>query len=385
MDSVREADRLRARLETLLEEARRNEEKLARFDEFERRLMATRSFPAVVAILLDEYRQAFALDAVQLYWIDREGDVARLYETLGQAVPSGLNLVADLADIRLPGVTLATVTLLHRRDCPEWGDLDPSLASMAVLPLQSGGESYGALFFASRDPERYSPDSGTRFLERLASVAALCLDNALAHERLRHAGLTDALTGVYNRRYFEDRCRTEVADALRHRRALSCMFLDLDHFKRINDTHGHRAGDAVLQAAARTIQRQLRTGDTLARYGGEEFVALLPHTNLTSACQIAERIRLAVAAHPCAAEGKTINVTLSIGVAELDSTISHLDEAQASLIAVADAGVYLAKRNGRNRVATVGPSVMPVVRPSSVGKPRSMARRPLFSRIFSAG
>lgn len=342
---------VRGKLEALIEEARRNEEKLARFDAFERRLFASRTFPALVHLLLDDYRKIFSLDAVRLLCLDGEGDIARLFEEANTPLPAGLQLCRDVAEIieQLGG---DREVRLARGAMPGNGREEAATASHAVLPLRCGEDLLGGLIFGSCDPDRYAPNVGTRFLERLAAVAALCLDNALAHERLRHAGLTDALTKVYNRRYFEDRCRVEVADALRHRRPLSAMFLDLDHFKRINDTLGHRAGDEVLRAVAQTVQGQLRAGDVLARYGGEEFIVLLPHTDGSLALQVAERIRLAVASRPLKLGDRTLSVTLSIGVAMLDHTADDgLEASMAAMIAAADAAVYQAKRSGRNRVA----------------------------------
>ena len=220
---------------------------------------------------------------------------------------------------------------------------------MALLPLRRHDELIGSLHFGSADPHRYEPGTATDLLERLGGIVGVCLDNALNQERLKMAGLTDALTGVHNRRYFDHRCQIEVAQARRHQHALACMFLDIDGFKRINDTFGHQLGDEVLRAVGNTIQGCLRAGDTIARYGGEEFIALLPRASRSHVREIAERIRAAVAAQPLASG---VSATISIGLSMLPGDADGRGSAElaAELIRHADEALYLAKHQGRNQV-----------------------------------
>ena len=168
------------------------------------------------------------------------------------------------------------------------------------------------------------------------------------------AGLTDALTGVHNRRYFESRCLEEVVAARRSGAPLVCMFLDVDHFKKLNDTLGHQAGDEVLGYVARLIKAQLRGSDVVARYGGEEFVVLLPATPLQAGLETAERIRRIVAAQSVPAKTQeTIRVTVSIGVSMLNTPTAAAQEPGAlvaDMVSRADKALYEAKATGRNRV-----------------------------------
>jgi diguanylate cyclase (GGDEF)-like protein len=194
-------------------------------------------------------------------------------------------------------------------------------------------------------------------LERLSAIAALCLQSALSTERLKAAGLTDTLTGIKNRRYFEARSREEVTYALRSKLPLACLFFDIDKFKSMNDTYGHQVGDEVLRYVAKIIQVQLRASEVLARYGGEEFVALLPGVNEPTAIATAERIRKIVAAQSIPVDAKqTIRLTISCGVsvlaqtAEAPSSTDKNVELLSAMIARADQGVYRAKDLGRNRV-----------------------------------
>jgi diguanylate cyclase (GGDEF)-like protein len=224
--------------------------------------------------------------------------------------------------------------------------------SMALLPLIRQDGIIGSLNMASRDALRFAADSSTDFLERLAAVFSICLENTLNNERLKLVGLTDHLTRVFNRRYFETRCHEEIANARRHHRSLACMFLDIDKFKLINDNHGHLAGDEVLRTVAGIIQSQLRNNDVIARYGGEEFVVLLPRTVLHQAREIAERIRATVASEKLRiTDEKTIQVTISIGIAMLPGKLTEDDKTcSQSLLSSADGALYRAKENGRNRV-----------------------------------
>jgi diguanylate cyclase (GGDEF)-like protein len=167
---------------------------------------------------------------------------------------------------------------------------------------------------------------------------------------LERLSTTDPLTGLRNRRYFGDALSLEVLRASRYGTALSVLMADLDHFKRVNDEHGHAAGDAVLVAAGATLLRLLRTTDVAARYGGEEIVVLLPQTDLDGAVALAERLRAAMAAGEWELEGgATIRVTVSVGVAQLGAGSDG-----EQLLAAADAALYAAKRAGRNCVVCAG-------------------------------
>jgi diguanylate cyclase (GGDEF)-like protein len=165
--------------------------------------------------------------------------------------------------------------------------------------------------------------------------------------RLYESSILDGLTGTFNRKHFGDRLAGEIAFAKRHRTKLSLLIVDFDHFKRINDTFGHPAGDEVLRSAVGVIKRALRTEDILARYGGEEFAIIARGIDVKKGMQFAERIRTTVAAARIVFEDKTIPVTVSVGVASLNCCPegAGIDE----LVALADERLYAAKQGGRNR------------------------------------
>jgi diguanylate cyclase (GGDEF)-like protein len=357
-----ENTRLKAQLDGMLREARRNQDRMLRMDRIERQLIAADSLSALVGLLLSEYKTAFGVEQATLTLVDREHVLAKLLaENLDLPTRSRLlpTLIAGAGSLHLHyghGLTPWLGRYQHGRHAALFHSPVIGLASVALLPLVRHGELIGSLHFGSANAERYGAASGTEFLERFCGIVAVCVESALNLDRLRRVGLTDGLTGVQNRRYFEQRCTSEVSQSKRYRQPLSCMFLDVDRFKQVNDAYGHPTGDDVLRIVARDIQSQLRAGDTVARYGGEEFVVALPRTDQAGALEIAERIRKTMEARTFPTQcGKSIQVTISIGLSEL-----HPDRIQedhqltaSQLVACADRALYQAKQQGRNRVESL--------------------------------
>ncbi|MBF0460836.1 MAG: diguanylate cyclase [Magnetococcales bacterium] len=175
------------------------------------------------------------------------------------------------------------------------------------------------------------------------------LDVALV--KLREMATTDVLTGLFNRRHFFDQLANEISRHKRYRRDLSCIFMDLDHFKKINDQHGHAIGDEALRAMGKLLRKRCRQEDICARYGGEEVVILLPETALEKARTMAEVLRQQVAETPIPLpSGETFYLTASFGVAAIAGDSDEWSEAAEALLLRADRAVYRAKEQGRNRV-----------------------------------
>lgn len=167
------------------------------------------------------------------------------------------------------------------------------------------------------------------------------------HETIYTMMITDGLTGIHNKRLFLETLDREMVRSHRRIRPLALVMFDLDHFKQVNDTHGHLAGDAVLREVCARIRNNVRKDEVFARYGGEEFVVLLPEASLEEAYGFAERLRALVGEKPVSVNGKEIVVTASIGIA---FTTGSPETTPESLVAEADARLYQAKRAGRNRV-----------------------------------
>jgi len=228
------------------------------------------------------------------------------------------------------------------------------IRSILVMPIIFEKKVIGTLFLrTSRKRHTFRRDE-IRLLKGIADVSANTLFNAFRFAqvedektRLEKLAITDHLTGIYNIRYFQHRIIEEFTRAERHRMPISCLMIDIDHFKKINDTHGHKTGDLVLKEFAQQLKQLTRKSDVLARYGGEEFIIMLPQTTIQGAIAEAERIRMAVTSHKFKWLKGRACLTISIGIAAFpDARIKTYDE----LISAADDSLYEAKKSGRDRV-----------------------------------
>ncbi len=349
--------RSRRELESQL---RRNERIWAGFREIEIQMIGAQSLGEVVEVLVTRIPALFpAVDCVSLVCVDPDFELARLMSTHPQSGVSRLFIPADRAWLEEVIPTRAKPWLgpcdnhIQTRLFPACA---ARLGSCVIAPLVLQGELIGSFNQGSRDAGHFSADAATDLLEHLAAVTAMCVDSAANRERLKRDGLTDALTGVANRRLFERRLREELSLRERRKNSLSLLLVDLDHFKELNDRHGHQAGDRALQQVALTLTQGLRVSDVLARYGGEEFALLLPDTKPGKALEIAERLRAHVAEliidDPA---GSALKVSVSIGVACLEQSPgveSRGGDPGFWLMRQADVALYRAKSSGRNRVMT---------------------------------
>jgi diguanylate cyclase (GGDEF)-like protein len=229
--------------------------------------------------------------------------------------------------------------------------------SAALFPLVADGRALGAV--AAWHPEPGWFGEGEKELLRvLCSIAPLPLRSARQYEALDHRAHTDALTGLPNRAAFEERLATLTHVFDRYARPFSVLVLDVDFFKKFNDTHGHDAGDRVLQHVAAVVRQTVRDVDTPARLGGEEFVVLMPETGLRASHDAGERLRRSIEAHALTWNGRPLGVTVSIGAASCPECTSTA----SAVLKLADEALYRAKGAGRNRVATA-----PRLTPSTPG------------------
>ncbi|HVU06042.1 MAG TPA: diguanylate cyclase [Polyangiaceae bacterium] len=187
-----------------------------------------------------------------------------------------------------------------------------------------------------------------RMEQLLSEKEQLTIQLQRANAELANVAATDPLTGLPNRRSFEEAVKRDFARALRNGTAVALVMVDVDHFKKVNDTFGHATGDQVLRAVADVLRSALRTGDIPARFGGEEFVAILPGSDADGGRTVAERIRALLAAHDMPGPNGAFRVTASVGVASASGAACR--DAEAAVLARADAALYEAKRSGRNRV-----------------------------------
>jgi two-component system, cell cycle response regulator len=351
---------LRARLAYLIEQAERNHSIMTRHQAFDLEIVGAASFPELIGTIFRSLPVISDLDAVTLSLVDVDDDIRTVMEKLGVDFSGFPNLVfvpqvESLAFELDPGQ--APKPYLGMFDPDKHGPQFPQpgmrLQSVGVVPLLRNKRLIGSLNLGSADPARFSPSLGTDFVEHMASIIAICLENVISNEMLKYMGLTDALTGVFNRRYVDRRLLEEIARARRQAYPVSFMYIDIDHFKRVNDTVGHGGGDEVLREVANRIKAELRLSDALARFGGEEFVVLLIDADLESATYVGERIRAGIAASMIElSHGVKVSITASVGVSSLALVPGDASpEEQATLlIEQADEALYQAKEGGRNRV-----------------------------------
>jgi diguanylate cyclase (GGDEF)-like protein len=222
--------------------------------------------------------------------------------------------------------------------------------SVLAIPLVSRGSAVAALLAVDPRPSVRAPGlvpAARRALQILLDPAATALDKALLLQRAEALSVTDDLTHLNNSRYLNQALRRETKRAARGGRPLSLLFIDLDGFKRINDSHGHLAGSRALVEAAKVIREGARETDIVARFGGDEFALVLPDTGAVGARAVAERIRERIARHDFLSnEGLNIRLTASVGMATLPDVAGSAD----GLVQAADAAMYLVKARGKNGI-----------------------------------
>jgi diguanylate cyclase (GGDEF)-like protein len=353
---------VRAQLQDLLVEARHNQDILNRHQTLDLQLIGSHSFRELIQHIFVTLAELCELDQVTLSLVNSQHNLQDMLADLKidstefpflLFVQSETELQIEARPLKKPvlGNYETDVHQILFAPCFE------QPISVAIIPLIRQSKLLGSLNLGSMDAERFSFDMGTDFVERLASIIAICLENVINSERLTQISLTDALTNVSNRRYVEQRMLEEIGRARRQHYCIACMYLDIDHFKNINDQHGHQGGDDVLREVAKRIKAELRLSDTIGRFGGEEFVVLLVNTSHANALMVAERIRNSIADKPFSLSmGGMCDVTISIGIATLsdDHNLGEIDSTAKDLLLRADRALYQAKDQGRNcvRVAT---------------------------------
>ena len=350
-----ELDAARRQLEELTAEVARNDEKLRRSQQRELHLLQSSNLDSLFIEMTEGLRESYDLECVSVVLGDPGHDIRHLLVTPdGDEIPN-LHLVDTLMGIAPQYVALRRPWLGTYAACDHqlvFGHAT-GIASVAMIPLRFQGELIGSINLGSADADRFTVHHASDFLAQLGVIASFSIENAMNRARLRRSGFTDVVTGWHNRRYLQARIQEELARARRDRSNLVCLMLDIDHFKQVNDTWGHAAGDAVLRELTQRIESQVRASDVAARYGGEEFVILLPNTAEEAGMQLAERVRNAVAAAPFELpQGESVGVTVSIGISSLvpDADDKDFKTLGDALIARADVALYSAKAAGRDRV-----------------------------------
>lgn len=242
-----------------------------------------------------------------------------------------------------------TVRIKDIKDREDYRTLSETARSVMIVPMTSHGQTNGILIAEAAKPDQFR-DRDVQMLSIVARSAALALDNAELHKRTEELTLTDELTETFNYRYFIQKLQEEKKRALRYNLPLSIIMVDIDWFKKLNDSYGHEVGNIVLKELSRIIKKCIRDVDIFARYGGEEFVVILPQTPEVEAANIGERIREQVekTVIDTVVSGK-VKVTVSVGV----SAFPENGRSHEELVSVADQALYRAKGSGKNAVCTI--------------------------------
>jgi diguanylate cyclase (GGDEF)-like protein len=276
--------------------------------------------------------------------------------SMRRAVGDGARRLGELSF--RDNTSLTAMAVQNRHYLPYRGDFDPQrqtaytrhqdlagMQSLLILPLCVREASIGTLAFAAKRRDAFNHEVRPA-LQLLANQLAVALSNAASVARLEELATTDGLTGCYNKRYFHDELRQRMQAAQRFGRKLSLVIADIDHFKVVNDTHGHHTGDVVIRELGQILKRLKRETDVVARFGGEEFCVLCEQTGTDGAMLLAERVRVELGKAGFESEAGALKVSCSLGVA----TFPDHGTDKESLFAAADRALYAAKNAGRDQV-----------------------------------
>jgi diguanylate cyclase (GGDEF)-like protein len=232
--------------------------------------------------------------------------------------------------------------------------VDPmaTLKSYLTLPIALEGEILGCISINSDQPNAFDAQD-LQFFSVIGYQMTATIEHLQRLSSVKNLAIYDTLTGLYNRRYFDEKFGTEAQQAFVNKTSLSLVLIDIDHFKKVNDTFGHPEGDKILRGVASLLKNSVRKKDTVARYGGEEFILILPEANLEAASMIAERIRKLVENTSFDIGNAHLNATISLGISSFPS---HRARSKEELLKMADLALYRAKGEGRNRVSLYDPA-----------------------------
>jgi len=300
--------------------------------------------------ILEQLGRLWGYDFGAILLLDDETGDLVVAEARGYVAGAGHRIAAGAGIVGAVVLAGAPICVGDVAQDPRYIEGIEGARSELAVPLVWEGKTLGILNVESRLPDAYGPSDVT-LLSTVAEQAAASLGNARLHQQTRHLAMTDPHTGLYNYRYYQDQVTAMVRDSQISGVPFALIMLDIDHFKRVNDTYGHPTGDTVLEQVARVLRESCRQGDLSYRYGGEEFAITLPGTSPDVVLRVAERIREKIAGFPFITKsGRRLEfpMTVSVGVACFPRDgMTHVD-----LLLAADKALYSAKAAGRDRVVS---------------------------------
>jgi diguanylate cyclase (GGDEF)-like protein len=313
---------------------------------------------SILSLVTETAQQAVGADRVVFY--EYVPAPERLVARSGPGAPVGAVLQAGMGVAGFAAATRAGVVYPGQAGV-EPAPPEPERPTAMAVPFFARGDLIGVVAVYGRANRPFATDDLSA-LETLVSQAGTAVDNVSLHQEAQRLSITDGLTGLWNRRQLELRCREELDRAVRFNRSVGLVFVDVDKFKDVNEEWLHPGGDAVLVDVARRLAAATREIDVVARYGGEEFVLLLPETDLQGSMVLAEKVRQAVSETPVTHAGRSRTVTVSAGVA----AYPHSGTNVRTLVNAASEAVLRAKQGGRNRVEQAEPNIRQAPPPGQV-------------------
>ncbi|MFH2218709.1 MAG: sensor domain-containing diguanylate cyclase [Pseudomonadota bacterium] len=332
-------------IEFIIERLKANEKIAQKFYEVETKILSILNFRDLFEVLLSEIREKFNVPYAWISIIEKS-ELSTFIRSVGSSdtLKKHLNRMHRSVFKEIVGDTMDPV--LVNSNLKPFFKLFPKgekydIKSMAVCPISLHGEIVGSLNLADISESRFQPGLDVVFLENLSVKVSLCLSNVVAHEKLKFLAYHDPVTNLLNRRVMEDVLNREFVRSKRYQKSLSVVFIDLDDFKRVNDTYGHNCGDDLLKHTAKQLVQMCRETDVVTRFAGDEFVIILPETSAENASQLLARLVKNLAMFPLKKGGTIIPVAISYGVASTeDKAIKNYKQ----LLKRADQNLYQEKK-----------------------------------------
>ena len=335
----------------LIDRLQKNEQVDKKFHEIETRILSILNFKDFFEVLLTEIQKQFGVPCVWISLIDNS-EVSDLVQFIKESDILRPRISVVDRDLFMDLVGNRRQPLLINQNIEPYYQFfpqgrDDQIKSLAVAPISLDGEMIGSFNQADFSKERFQPGIDTSRLEQLAAKVSVCLSNVTAHEKLKRMAYQDALTGLLNRRVMASILKREYNRAKRYQTPLSLVFIDVNDFKKVNDTFGHNAGDELLKYLAALLLEMSRDSDVAARFAGDEFVQILPETTAKSAKKMLKRLQNYLFDHPLLWGKDKIPFSISFGIASTEDKSVHSPD---MLLKSADDALYQMKKEKKGIV-----------------------------------